>query len=194
MSKDLSFEAIVHALMLEEPTPSYEALARWQDRYPKYRDSLAEYFADWAMDMELPPPGPEAEIDEDALVRKGADYAMDLLRREDGFIPKTSVEKLSPFNQIVLAAVFLLRGSGGLTEITDKVSEMSGKRIVLGVTIGSLGKLEKKGLVESRYASPETESEYNDKRYFLVTMAGERALAYARATSPAVDGFLGGLA
>ena|SRR5438132_8020033 len=194
MSKDLSFEAIVHALMLEEPTPSYEALARWQKRYPKYRDSLAEYFADWAMDLELPPPGPEAEIDEDALVQKGVDYAMDLLRREDGFIPKTSVEKLSPFNQIVLAAVFLLRGSGGLSEITDKVSEMSGKRIVLGSTIGSLGKLEKKGLVESRYANPETEPEHNDKRYFLVTMAGERALAYARANSPAVDGFLSGLA
>ena len=144
MSKDLSFEAIVHALMLEEPTPSYEALARWQKRYPKYRDSLAEYFADWAMDLELPPPGPEVEIDEDALVQKGADYAMDLLRREDGFIPKTSVEKLSPFNQIVLAAVFLLRGSGSLSEITDKVSEMSGKRIVLGATIGSLASWRRK--------------------------------------------------
>ena len=141
-----SFEAIVHELMLEEPTPSYEALVRWQQPYPKYRDSLAEYFADWAMDLELPPPGPEAEINEDALVQKGADYAMDLLRREDGFIPKTSVEKLSPFNQIVLAAVFLLRGSGRAANITDKVSEMSGKEVLLASTFASLDRLERKGL------------------------------------------------
>ena len=182
MSKDLSFEAILHALMLEEPTPSYEALTRWQQLYPKYRDSLAEYFVEWAMDLELPHPGPEAEIDEDALVKKGVDYAMDILRREDGFIPKTSVEKLSPFNQLVLTAVVLLRGAGGLSEISDKVSEMSGKRVVLGTTIGSLGRLESNGLVESR--------RQNASQYFVATMAGERALAYARANSPAIDGLL----
>ena len=66
--------------------------------------------------------------------------------------------------------------------------------IVLGSTIGSLGKLEKKGLVESRRANPETEPEHTGRRYFMATMAGERALAYARATSRTVDGFLGGLA
>ena len=90
--------------------------------------------------------------------------------------------------------MFLLRGSGRAANITDKVSEMSGKEVLLGSTFMSLDRLERKGLVESRYANPETEPEHNDKRYFLVTMAGERALAYARANSPAVDGFLSGLA
>jgi predicted transcriptional regulator len=186
MSKHPSFEAILHELMLEEPEPSHEALTRWQKRYPKYRVALAEYFADWAIDRELPPPGPDAEIDEDSLVKKGVDYAMDLLRRQEGFIPKTSVEKLSPFSQLILAAVWALRGSGGISEIVEKVREISGKKVVLGTTVGTLSRLERKGLVESR--------QDNDKPYFVVTMAGERALAYARATSPAVDGFLGGLA
>jgi PadR family transcriptional regulator, regulatory protein PadR len=189
-----SFETIVHELMLEEPTPSYEALVRWQQRYPKYRDSLAEYFADWAMDRELPPPEEEAEIDEDMLVQKGVDYAMDTLRRQDGFIAKTSVEKLKPFDQLVLAAVSLLRGAGDDVNITDKVSEMYGKEVLLAFTFGSLERLERKGLVESRDANPETEPENEGGRYFVVTMAGERALAYARATSRTVDGFLGGLA
>jgi hypothetical protein len=161
MSKHPSFEAILHELMLEEPEPSYEALVRWQKRYPKYRVALRDYFVDWASDRELPPPGPDAEIDEDALVQKGVDYAMDLLRREEGFIPKTSVEKLSPLSQLILAAVWVLRGSGGIAEITEKVREISGKKVVLGTTIGTLGRLERKALVES---------------------------------SPAVDGFLGGLA
>ena len=189
-----SFEAIVHELMLEETTPSYEALVRWQQRYPKYRDSLAEYFADWAMDRELPPPEVEAEIDENALVQKGVDYAMDMLRRQDGFIPKTSVETLKPFDQLVLAAVFLLRGSGRAANITDKVCEMSGKEVLLASTFMSLDRLERKGLVESRCANPETEPEHTGRRYFMATMAGERALAYARATSRIVDGLLGGLA
>ena len=186
MSKHPSFEAILHELMIEEPEPTYEALVRWQERYPRYREALAEYFADWAIDRELPPPGPDTEIDEDALIRKGAAYAMDLLRKQDRFIPKTTVEKLSPFNQLVLAAVWALRGAGGISEISEKVSEISGKKVVLGTTIGALGRLERKALVESR--------QDNDKQYFVVTMAGERALAYARATSPEVDGFLKGLA
>ena len=32
----MSFEDILDELMLEEPTPSYAALLRWQERYPRY--------------------------------------------------------------------------------------------------------------------------------------------------------------
>lgn len=90
--------------------------------------------------------------------------------------------------------MFLLRGSGRAANITDKVSEMSGKEVLLASTFMSLDRLERKGLVESRRANPETEPEHTGRRYFMATMAGERALAYARATSRIVDGLLGGLA
>ena len=90
--------------------------------------------------------------------------------------------------------MFLLRGSGRAANITDKVSEMSGKEVLLASTFMSLDRLERKGLVESRPANPETEPEHTGRRYFMATMAGERALAYARATSRTVDGLLGGLA
>ena len=90
--------------------------------------------------------------------------------------------------------MFLLRGSGRAANITDKVSEMSGKEVLLASTFMSLDRLERKGLVESRRANPETEPELKGRRYFMATMAGERALAYARATSRTVDGLLGGLA
>jgi PadR family transcriptional regulator PadR len=194
-SFEASFQAIVHEVMLEEPTPSYEALVRWQLRYPKYRDSLAEYFADWAMDCELPSSeteaGTEAEIDEVALVEKGVDYAMDMLRRQDGFIPKDSVAKLAPIDQLVLAAVVLLRDSARTITIVHKVSEINGKQASLGAMYTSLDRLERKGLIESRSANPETEPKLKGRPFFVATMAGERALAYARATSRAEDGFLG---
>ena len=196
MMKDpsLIFESIVHQLMLEEPAPSHEALVRWQKRYPEWRDSLAEYFADWAMDRELPAPGADPEFDEAATVEKGVKYAMDILRREEGFVPKTSVEKLKPLDQLVLAVVFVSRGSGHPITILEKVSEMSGKRVLLGSILGSLDRLERKGLVESRPANPETESEKEHSRYFMATLAGERALAYAKATSETIAGLLGDLA
>jgi hypothetical protein len=181
------FEAIVHQLMLEEPAPSHEALVRWQKRYPEWRDSLAEYFADWTMDRELSATDADPEIDEKPIIDKGVKHAMDILRQEKGFVPKTSVEKLKPFDQLVLAAVFRFRGSGDDITILKKVSELSGEDVFISE---SLNRLERKGLIESRPANPETESENKDRRYFMATMAGERALAYAKATSQTIAGLL----
>ena len=90
--------------------------------------------------------------------------------------------------------VFVFRGSGHAITILEKVSEMSGKRVLLGSILGSLDRLERKGLVESRPANPEMESEKEHFRYFMATLAGERALAYAKATSETIAGLLGDLA
>jgi len=133
-------------------------------------------------------------FDEAATVEKGVKYAMDILRREEDFVPKTSVEKLKPLDQLVLAVAFVFRGSGHAITILEKVSEMSGKRVLLGSILGSLDMLERKGLIESRPANPETESERKDFHYFMATMAGERALADAKATSETIAGLLGDLA
>ena len=181
------FEAIVHQLMLEEPAPSHEALVRWQKRYPEWRDSLAEYFADWTMDRELSATDADPDIDKKPIIDKGVKHAMDILRQEKGFVPKTSVEKLKPFDQLVLAAVFRFRGSGDDITILKKVTELSGEDVFISE---SLNRLERKGLIESRPANPETESEKKDRRYFMATMAGERALAYAKATSQTIAGLL----
>ena len=61
--------------------------------------------------------------------------------------------------------MFLLRGSGRAANITDKVSEMSGKEVLLASTFMSLDRLERKGLVESRRANPETEPELKGRRF-----------------------------
>jgi hypothetical protein len=57
-------------------------------------------------------------------------------------------------------------------------------------SIVSLERLEMKGLVSARYADPEFEPEADSRRYFTVTLSGERALAHARETSTVVARFL----
>jgi hypothetical protein len=192
MNAHPSFELVTHLLLLEEPTPSGDALRRWQDRYPQYRDSLAEFFATWV--RQETPQHPAPEIDEDALVEKGVAYAMEAFRRQGRVIPKDSVVRLQPFDQLVMAAVVQLHGAGHMARITRTVSEMSGRRVMLASTYQSLRRLEHWKLVETRYANPETEPQNEGRQYFLATMAGERALADAKATATegaVAEGFSG---
>src|SRR5262249_49286514 len=100
------------------------------------------------------------------------------------------VESLEPFDQLVLTAVYLLRGEGYSVNITEKISQMSGIQALLGATFLSLDRLEDLGLVSERLADPETESEGKTRRYFRITLAGERALARAKETSKVVADFL----
>jgi hypothetical protein len=80
--------------------------------------------------------------------------------------------------------------------ITRMVGKMSGRRVLLASIFQSLRRLEHWKLVETRYANPETEPQNEGRQYFLATMAGERALAYAKATATegaVEEGFLGDL-
>ena len=193
MTPNPSFELVTHHLLLEEPTPSEDALRRWQDRYPQYRDSLVDFFATWAR-QEAMPLHSAPEIDEDALVDQGAAYAMEMFRRQGRVIAKDSRVSLQPFDQLVLSAVCELHGAGYIANITRMVREMSGLRVLLASTFASLRRLEHWKLLETRNANPETEPENEGRQYFLATMAGERALAYAKATATEAEGFLGDFA
>lgn len=90
--------------------------------------------------------------------------------------------------------MYWFRGAGYSVNINDKVSEKSGKRVLLGSTFGSLGRLEQRGLITARIADPQTEPEQKGRRYFAVTLAGEQALAEARVVSPIVAALLRGFA
>ena len=194
MTEQLSFEEVLNELMLAEAKPSYEALVRWQERYPDYRDRLADYFATWGVQAFHAEYSPPVKVDEDRIVQRTVNHAMDILRRQGRLIPKDSVETLLPFDQLVLTAVFQLRGAGDAADIAAKVREIAGRDVLLASVFGSLRKLEGRRLLESRYADAETEPEKEGTRYFMATMAGERALAHAKATASAVDDFLGDFA
>ena len=175
-------------LLLEEPAPTDEALARWSERYPQYRENLAEFFAAWA--MQETETGPEPDTDEDRIVQQSVNHAMDILRRQGRLTPAEAVQLLKPYDQLVLTAVWMLGGRGYAVTIAEKVSEMQGKRALLGSIHISLDRLERRALVLSRKADPVSEPEHEHRRYFTVTMAGARALAHAKQTSAELARFL----
>jgi DNA-binding PadR family transcriptional regulator len=180
MMEKLSFEDVLNELMLKEPKPSYEALLRWCDRYPQYRDDLAEFFATWAIQSDMPE---TVEIDEEQLVEKGVNYAMEILRRQGRLIPNDEVASVDPFEELVLTAVHLLHGEGSGMKITEKVSELLGTEVLLGSVRVALARLEKRDLISSWRTDPETDPEGKNRQYFTITLAGETALAHAKEAS-----------
>jgi DNA-binding MarR family transcriptional regulator len=186
MNEKLSFEDILDQLMLEEPRPTHEALVRWSERYPEYRDALAQYFATWAIQGTRAEVPEQTVIEEERIAQKGVAHAMEILRKQGRVVSRDSVPSLSAFDQVVLAAIYLLQGRGEPATITLKASEISGKQALLGSVFVSLNQLESQGLAVSRYPDPEDKT----RRCFTVTMVGERALAHAREASTVVARFL----
>src|SRR5437660_10506170 len=144
MTQRLSFEDVLDELMLEDPEPTYEELLRWSERYPQYRHDLAKFFATWAIQKEQPQ---ETEIDEERIVQQGVNYAMEIMRKQGRLISPDSIGPVSEFDQLVMAAVYMLHGDGYAVNITDKVNEMSGRDVLLAYTFASLDSLEKRYLV-----------------------------------------------
>jgi PadR family transcriptional regulator PadR len=190
MTEKLSFDDVLAELMLEEETPSYEALVRWQERYPQYRKELSDYFATWGIQEGYAQLPDRTGIDEDKLVRRGVEYAMEMLRKQGRLVPDAPVRSLQPFDQLVLTAVYLLRGQGYAVNITGKVGEMSETKPTLGSILISLDRLEEQHLVSSWVDESGNEPAGKARRYFRVTLLGEKALAYAKETSTVVARFL----
>ena len=185
MTERLTFEDVLDELMLREPKPTYEALLRWQERYPQYREALTEFFATWGIQAARAEASEQTVIDEERIAQEGVAHVMETLRKQGRLISKDSIPSLAPFDQLVLAAIYLLQGQGYPAKIATKVSEMSGSEALLGSVFASIKRLEAQSLVVVR-----REVENNTRRYFTVTMAGERALAQAKETSTVVARFL----
>ena len=192
MSEKLTFEDVLNELMLDEPEPTHAALLRWQQRYSQYHNELAEFFATWAIQRDSPEQEPE--IDEQWIVQQGVSHAMEILGRQRRLISPDSIGPIGEFDQLVLTAVYMLHGRGYMVNITDKVSEISGKEVLLGSVFAALSRLENHSLVMSRHSDPEAEPERKTRRYFAITLTGERALALARETSKRLSDLLGDFA
>jgi hypothetical protein len=193
MTRNESFDDVLTMLMLEEHAPTDEALARWSERYPQYREDLAEFFKIWAMQENSTEPEPDT--DEDWIVEQSVNHAMAILERQGRLAPVQPAPSLRDYDQLVLTAVYLLGGRGYPVNIMLKVEEMQGKSPLLGSVLMSLDSLQRKGLILSRRPDPVSEPENAEKRhYFTVTIAGSRALAYAKETSTVLARFLPDLA
>lgn len=191
MSQKPSFDYVSMLVMMEESAPTEEALRRWQALYPDYHLSLQEFFEIWRMEEEMAAEAPE---DEEAIEKaveertsKAVAWAMETLRKQGRVIPDDYIAQIGRFEQFVLAAVDELDGRGNAVDILEKVSEATGKDVLLASVLKALDGLKNKYCLEWRYADPVTEPENEGIRYFMITIAGERSLAHAVAASRASD-------
>jgi hypothetical protein len=192
MTQYETFDDVVADLMMEESEPTYEALLRWQERCPGYRETLADFFATWAIQRE--PIDDLPEIDEDAIVEKTVQYAMHLLEEQGRIVPDDHIEPVGDFDQMALAAIYVLQGRADAARLVNQVSDMSGQQVYLGSLLRSLSRLEGKHLIESWESDPAMEAGGKSNFYYSITIIGERALAYAKETSRVIAGLLGDLA
>src|SRR4051812_9793672 len=100
MSRNESFDELLNMLLVEEGAPTTEALARWSERYPDYREDLVDFFATWAMQENRTEPEPDT--DEDSIVQQAVKHAMGILQRQGRLIPAPAVGSLSRFDEWVL--------------------------------------------------------------------------------------------
>lgn len=88
------------------------------------------------------------------------------------------IDNLGHFEGWILTAIMTLGAENayGMT-IHEAVERLSGRRIVsLGSIYTTLDRLEKKGLVASRFADATTERGGRPRKYFKIEAAGQRAL------------------
>jgi hypothetical protein len=189
MTRDLSFDEVLELLMMEESSPHYDVLLKWQERYPGYERELAEFFATWAIQEHDPSP---SVIDKERLAAEGTQKTMEMLRQQGRIVDK--IEPLSQFDQLVLTAVYLLHPDADTASITEKLSEMTGQQVLQETTSLALSGLQQRFLVDSWVPDTEIEPDVEDTTYYTMTMTGDRALAHAKATSKAVADFLGDFA
>ena len=186
------FEDLTCDIMYEGDS-SVAALKRWQEHYPQYRDRLAEFFNGWALQKlyhDLPEDNELPEIDEKRLVKEGVDFAMEILRTQGRLLPATPAELPAEFDQLLLTAIYLLHGKADPVCIAQKVGEMTNREVFVGDIYVALDRLENQELVRGVDADPACEPDGNPRRYFTVTLAGDRVLALAKQRSTAVADFL----
>ena len=93
---------------------------------------------------------------------------------------------LSRPEELVLLAVWRLKGNAYCVTIRKQVSEVSGKAMSFGAVYVPLHRLEKKGLLKSTYGSPTNVRGGRSKRYYELTPRGKKALAEVRELHKAI--------
>ena len=139
-----SFETVLHMLRTEEPEPSHEALLRWAERYPQYRDDLVDYFASWATEDLDDDSEPEEDFDHDWLTDFGVTYGRQILRRQKQGIPDKTIQPLNAFEQLVPTAITVLGTPRWryVENIAAKVAELSGREVSQASILETLNSLE----------------------------------------------------
>jgi len=90
------------------------------------------------------------------------------------------MDYLSRAEEIVLLAVWRLKGEAYCVPIRKQVAEVTGKEWSFGALYVPLSRLEKKGLLRSALAGTTNKRGGRSKRYYQITPAGKKSLLEIR--------------
>ena len=91
-------------------------------------------------------------------------------------------EYLGNFETMVLLALLRLGKDAYGVPITNEIEQQSGRRVAVGSVYAALERLERKGLVTSRWGEPTAERGGRAKKHFNVTASGLRELRHTQRT------------
>lgn len=87
---------------------------------------------------------------------------------------------LGEFEELVLLAVATLHPEGYGVSIKEEIYSNTGRKLTLSAVHGALNRLEDKGLVKSRFGGATAERGGKNKRLFVLTPYGSKAIRRAR--------------
>lgn len=89
-------------------------------------------------------------------------------------------DSIGEFEELVLLIVGVLYDEAYGVAIQKQVHEQTGRQINISAVHSALHRLEEKGFLESRMGGATNSRGGRRKRYFRVTMAGQKAIATVR--------------
>lgn len=87
---------------------------------------------------------------------------------------------LGELEELILLAVASLHPDGYGVSIKDQIHHNTGRKLSLSAVHGALNRLEEKGFLKSHLGGATTERGGKNKRIFLLTASGSKALIAAR--------------
>jgi PadR family transcriptional regulator PadR len=87
---------------------------------------------------------------------------------------------LGEFEELVLLAVASLHPEGYGVSIKEEIHINTGRKLTLSAVHGALNRLEEKGLLKSRFGGATPERGGKNKRLFVLTAFGTKAIRQAR--------------
>ena len=91
-------------------------------------------------------------------------------------------EYLGNFEMMVLLSLLRLGEDAYGVPITNEIEKQSGRSVAVGSVYAALERLERKGLITSRWGAPTAERGGRAKKHFSVTASGLKELRQAQKT------------
>jgi len=91
-------------------------------------------------------------------------------------------EYLGNFEMMVLLSLLRLGEGAYGVPVTNEIEKQSGRSVAVGSVYAALERLERKGLITSRWGAPTAERGGRAKKHFSVTASGLKELRQAQKT------------